>query len=221
MSKNVNVNGVDYSGVSQVQLKTTAGGTALFKDVDEITTPSGSVTITENGTHNVTNYAQAVVNVAASGGEVESFVGVIDGSLSGDVVLPATVKTIRESVFQSLPITSISMPGVTDIGENAFYNCTSLVLTELPEGLTRIGRSAFQFAKKVVITEIPASVKDLSGSFMFSSSGTKTLTFKGKPDTMGASALGGVTTVNVPWAEGEVENAPWGATTVNYNYTGA
>ena len=54
MSKNVTVNGVDYSGVSQVQLKTTAGGTALFKDVDEITEPSGSVTITANGTHDVT-----------------------------------------------------------------------------------------------------------------------------------------------------------------------
>lgn len=68
MSKNVNVNGVDYSGVSQVQLNTTEGGTALFKDVDEITTPSGSMDITENGTFDVSTYAQAVVNVAASGG---------------------------------------------------------------------------------------------------------------------------------------------------------
>lgn len=30
-------------------------------------TPTGSITITENGTHDVTNYASAVVNVAASG----------------------------------------------------------------------------------------------------------------------------------------------------------
>ena len=37
MSKNVKVNGVDYAGVSQVQLPTTDGATALFKDVDEIT----------------------------------------------------------------------------------------------------------------------------------------------------------------------------------------
>lgn len=29
-------------------------------------------------------------------------------------------------------------------------------------------------------------------------------------------------TINVPWAEGEVAGAPWGATnaTINYNYTG-
>ena len=77
MSKNVKVNGVDYTGVSQVQLHTTAGGTALFKDVDEITTPSGSVTITENGTHDVTNYAQAVVNVG-SGVDSSAFEGITE-----------------------------------------------------------------------------------------------------------------------------------------------
>ena len=65
--KNVNVNGVDYSGVSQVQLKTTEGGTALFKDVDEIVTPSGVKTITENGTYDVTNFATVVANIAAGG----------------------------------------------------------------------------------------------------------------------------------------------------------
>lgn len=49
MSKNVTVNGVDYTGVSQVQLPTTAGGTALFKDVDEIT--EGGVSIWEGYQH--------------------------------------------------------------------------------------------------------------------------------------------------------------------------
>lgn len=65
MSKNIKLNDTNYTGVSTVQLTTTDGGTATFKDTDEITTPSGSVTITENGTHDVTNYASAVVNVAS------------------------------------------------------------------------------------------------------------------------------------------------------------
>ena len=68
MSKNVKVNGVEYSGISTVALPTVNGGTATFKDTDEIVTPSGSKTITSNGTHDVTNFASVLVNIATSGG---------------------------------------------------------------------------------------------------------------------------------------------------------
>lgn len=223
MSKNVKVNGVDYIGVSQVQLPATAGGTALFKDVDEITTPSGSVTITENGTHNVANYAQAVVAVESSGDGDDYrslFNGMVDGTVSGDVVLPASVTNIRDYAFSKTQITSIEIPAVTNIGEAAFEWCESLVLTELPETLQTIGRNCFYGAKNVAITEIPASVTELTGAYAFYMTASKTLTFKGTPTTIHASALGGVDTVNVPWAEGAVEGAPWGAGTINYNYTG-
>ena len=58
MSKNVKVNGANYSGVSIVQLQTAEGGTATFKDVDEIVTaPSGGVetgTFVGDGTAQVT-----------------------------------------------------------------------------------------------------------------------------------------------------------------------
>lgn len=72
MSKNIKLNNTDYNGVSTVQLPTTSGGTATFKDTDEIMTPSGTKTITENGTHDVTNFAQAIVNVPTSGGSGSS-----------------------------------------------------------------------------------------------------------------------------------------------------
>lgn len=87
MSKNVKVNDVNYSGVSKVQLNTIDGGTALFKDVDEIVTPSGSVTITENGLHDVTNYAKALVDVA-SGGSTNIERGTFVGDDSREVNIP-------------------------------------------------------------------------------------------------------------------------------------
>lgn len=90
MSKNVKVNDVVYNGVSQVRLQTTTGGTALFKDVSEIAEPSGSVSITENGTHNVKNYASAIVNVAGGGGSIETGTFVGDGT--GAVTIPVSSK---------------------------------------------------------------------------------------------------------------------------------
>ena len=57
--KDVVINGVTYNGISSVQLTTTAGGTANFKDVEEIATPGGSAsvetgTFVGDGTYNVT-----------------------------------------------------------------------------------------------------------------------------------------------------------------------
>ena len=67
MSKNVKVNDTNYSGVSAVELPLSDGsGNAQFKDVDEITTPSGSISIYENGTYDVSKYASALVDVAVN-----------------------------------------------------------------------------------------------------------------------------------------------------------
>ena len=56
-------------------------------------------------------------------------------------------------------------------------------------------------------------------------SSVETITFKGKPYEISSFAFESsfsLTTINVPFSEGEVSGAPWGATsaTINYNYTG-
>ena len=62
MSKNITLNGTDYIGISTIKLPTVEGGTASF------TIPSGTKTITTNGTHNVADFESVLVNIATSGG---------------------------------------------------------------------------------------------------------------------------------------------------------
>lgn len=71
---------------------------------------------------------------------------------------------------------------------------------------------------------MPSGIKTIGNEALYGCTGLTTLTFKGTPTTIASGAFYGctnLTTINVPWAEGEVANAPWGATnaTINYNYT--
>ena len=139
--------------------------------------------------------------------------------------LPKGITSIGNYAFYActkLALTSLP-EGVTSIGNYAFNSCTNLALTSLPEGLTSIGSDAFNSCTKLALTSLPEGLTSI-GNYAFSNCSSITnLTFKGKPTTINASAFNrctNLTTINVPWAEGEVANAPWGATnaTINYNY---
>ena len=246
MSKNVNVNGETYNGVSHVQLNTTDGSMALFQDVDEITVPSGSVMITENGAYDVSAYAQAVVNVAAGDSESDDntnafLTAIIEGNqiLTEDVhfTVPAGVRAIRDQAFSymakdgSTGYMYVHLPDtIESIGGKALYYSPYLVIGTLPKNLKTICSEAFRQARNAFYgsteLKVPASVETLDLLAFYQYNGdVKTITFEGTPTSIANNAFqnSSFTTINVPWAEGAVENAPWGATnaTINYNYTGA
>ena len=139
--------------------------------------------------------------------------------------LPSSVTGIKVEAFSGcseLALTELPN-GVTYINESAFANCGKITLAALPENLESIGNKAFFNCKLITIDTIPASVKTIGSSAFQSCIGMRSLTFKGTPTTLDKNALYGcsnILTINVPWAEGEVANAPWGATnaTINYNY---
>ena len=118
-----------------------------------------------------------------------------------------------------------SLPeGLTSIGKYAFYGCSNLALTTLPESLTNIGSLAFNLCSNLALTTLPESLTSIGANAFNLCLKLKTITFNGVPNDVASNAFSNcynLTTINVPWSEGEVANAPWGATkaTINYNYT--
>ena len=114
----------------------------------------------------------------------------------------ATKPYIEEIYDSDGNLIDVKLYGYTKIRDSAFYACENLALTSLPKGITSIGYYAFAHC-----------------------TGLTSLTFLGTPTSIASSAFQNctnLTTIKVPWAEGAVANAPWGATnaTINYNYTG-
>ncbi len=112
--------------------------------------------------------------------------------------------------------------GITEIGNYGLGGCTNMQLTELPSMLTTIGDYAFYYCYGGIknIKKIPASVQTI-GKEAFRNAELTELTFEGTPQSIAADAFFGcikLTKINVPWLEGTVANAPWGAmnTTITY-----
>ena len=143
-----------------------------------------------------------VENAAADANAV--FISVIDRSVV-NLVLPAlTIRIGTYAFYTCYKIKTIAFPAnLVEICESAFQNCNGLKQLTFPAGLEKIGQSAFSYCS--ALSEV---------------------TFEGTPTQLHTNGIfwncGDLHTINVPWAEGEVSGAPWGATnaTINYNYTG-
>ena len=172
-------------------------------------------------------FVSAVQAIQAGGGEADSSLKDVIERTTVNPTLPSDLTKIGDYAFyhySNLAITSLP-DGVTSIGAYAFYYCRSLALTSLPDGVTSIGEQAFYYCTNLALTSLPSSLTSIGDSAFGYCYRLSTLTFKGTPSSIARNAFSNCSnlkTINVPWAEGAVANAPWGATnaTINYNYTG-
>ena len=96
------------------------------------------------------------------------------------VTIGNSVTNIGENAFyECSSLTSIEIPNsVTSIGENAFYECSSLTRIEIPNSVTNIGEKAFYRCSSLTSIEIPNSVTRIGdGAFSFCT-GLKKIEFK-------------------------------------------
>ena len=142
--------------------------------------------------------------------------------------LPEGLTRIDASAFYgctNLALTSLP-ESLKSIGNSAFVACTNLALTSLPEFVTSIGNKAFQGCTNLALTSLPTGVTSIDEYAFQGCTSLTSITFKGTPTSIKSNVFSGctnLTDIKVPWAEGAVANAPWGATnaTITYNYTGA
>lgn len=138
------------------------------------------------------------------------------------------VTEIKNSAFSectSLPEIRLSK-ALKTIGESGFANCVAMTKINLPDSLETIGENAFTRSVILPFIIIPARVKTVGVKAFASTWNLKEVIFKGTPESIGENAFfecGSNNTdgvhIYVPWAEGEVAGAPWGATkaTMHYN----
>lgn len=101
-------------------------------------TPSGSINISQNGTYDVSAFADAVVSVGGSDDNYLLAIGAMSGSIYDDVTVNVPI-----NAFLCKPtLIGVNMPAVKSVGNHAFHQCTGLTQVSFPICET-IGASAF------------------------------------------------------------------------------
>lgn len=132
--------------------------------------PSGSVTITQNGTYNVADKASAIVSVqsqedALLNGTIETYSNpsiteVRDKVFSavGPNMKTVTLENVttmgKQCFYGCTKLESISMPKLTTMGTYNFYNCSNLESVYMPELLT-MGECGFENCTNLVNVYMP------------------------------------------------------------------
>ncbi len=147
-------------------------------------------------------------------------------------VAPATLKKFDgDSIFASCPnletVDLSAAVNLTNLGKYTCYQCRKLKNFVFPNNTASMQLQMwfFQGCASLETFTIPANIIYVADQAFGNCTALKTVRFKGQPSSgisnaafSGCSAL---TDIYVPWAEGAVSRAPWGATnaTIHYNST--
>ena len=134
-----------YDGFSEVTVEAISDGYIV---------PSGTKNITENGEHDVTEFASVNVNVASSGGT-----DTLLANLVADTLIELddeTVTTARAYAFYAAKnLQKVSLPNLTSVESYTFNGCENLISANLPNLISSTGTYCFSGCEKLTQVNMP------------------------------------------------------------------
>ena len=211
---------------------------------------SGSKTLKTSGKYCEGDIGVSYVKPSSGGSGFwdEDYARQIIAGTFTEIIWPSGVTKIDGNIFRNNHnLTNVTLPNtLVFISSNVFSGCSNLKITTIPAGVTSIGGSAFADCISIqtldilggpdiglyafeTCTGLTQVIYRGSGgkiyNFAFDNcTGLTSVTFKGTPTSISNNAFyrcTNLTNIYVPWAEGAVSGAPWGATnaTIHYNAT--
>ena len=120
--------------------------------------------------------------------------GTLDGEFS-DIVTsviidPGITKLGQGAFYDFKNMTYISFPDtLTEIGDYAFSQCSGLTYIRLPDSLTNIGRNAFMDCSSITSINIPAKVTNIGSEAFLNCSSITSINIPAKVTNIGSGAF--------------------------------
>ncbi|MBP3842316.1 MAG: leucine-rich repeat protein [Prevotella sp.] len=117
----------------------------------------------------------------------------IGGSEVKDIVIPKSIKVVRNGLFQNCKsLTTLKLSeGICSVGDDAFNSCSNLTSAVLPTSLTSIGNSAFANCSELTTAAIPSALSTLGSSAFESCAKLPSITFPTTLSVISESAFKG------------------------------
>ena len=94
------------------------------------------------------------------------------------VVLPESVTALPEYAFcRCFSLETVSIPGVREIGDSAFYDCRSLRTIDIPDAVEKIGGRTFARCTSLRSVGFPAGLYEIGKYAFYGCSALESLEF--------------------------------------------